>query len=74
MDEIRCPHCGKPLDERWLAKQGASLLGKTGRGKAKARTNAREAAQARWARAKQKGSKALDVFLLFWIATGLVTV
>jgi hypothetical protein len=36
--------------------QGASLLGKSG-GKAKARNNAREAAQARWAREKDKRKK-----------------
>jgi hypothetical protein len=43
------------LDDGWLKRNAASLMGKTD-GKVKARTNAKQAAQARWdkERAKQK--------------------
>jgi len=46
------------LSDKWIQKNGASLLGKTG-GKAKARNNAQAAAQARWdrVRAEQKKKK-----------------
>jgi hypothetical protein len=45
----RCYHCGKVLDDAWLKRQGAALMGKT-RGEAKARSPevARKAALARW--------------------------
>lgn len=51
MPEIRCPHCRRALDEEWLRKQGAALMGKKG-GKTKARNSelARKAANERWAR------------------------
>lgn len=52
----RCPFCKKILSDEWLKSQGASLMGKVG-GKNKARTNAREAARARW---KKKYDKKLD--------------
>jgi len=43
----RCPFCNEILPDKWLKKNGASLLGKSG-GKAKARNNASAAANARW--------------------------
>jgi hypothetical protein len=52
----RCPFCKHILPDKWVRKQGAALMGKTG-GEAKARNNARAAALARWARAKEKKDK-----------------
>jgi hypothetical protein len=46
---VQCPHCGKVLDKKWLKKIGASLMGRAG-GQAKARSGAKAAAQARWAK------------------------
>jgi hypothetical protein len=56
-DEIRCPFCNAILDERWVRKCGASLMGKAG-GAAKARSTAQSSALKRWdkERAKPKGS------------------
>jgi hypothetical protein len=50
----RCPHCRHALDEDWLRKQGARLMGRKG-GKRKARNSdqARKAANERWARNKE---------------------
>jgi transposase-like protein len=45
----KCPSCGKILPDEWIRRQGAALLGRKG-GSAKARTNAREAANIRWAK------------------------
>jgi len=44
------------LSDTWVKKNGASLMGKSG-GKAKARSNARAAANARWKRHKAKKGK-----------------
>jgi hypothetical protein len=52
-----CPHCNAPLSDDWLKRNAASLMGKVG-GKSKARTNAKQAARARWDRVKRKGSSA----------------
>jgi hypothetical protein len=54
----RCPSCGKVLPDEWIRSEGAALLGRKG-GQNKARTNAREAARARWreSRAKKKRLK-----------------
>jgi hypothetical protein len=49
---IRCPFCNEPLDERWLRKAGASLLGKT-TGPTKARAKARQASLVRWQRVRK---------------------
>ena len=52
---IRCPHCQCALEEEWLKTQGASLMGRSKGGTAKARSSeqAREAANKRWARYAQ---------------------
>jgi hypothetical protein len=50
--EVRCPFCNGILSEDWLKKAAASLMGKA-KGPTKARANAREAALARWAKAKE---------------------
>jgi len=52
----KCPNCGVVLSDTWVKKNGASLMGKSG-GKAKARSNARAAANARWKRHKAKKGK-----------------
>jgi hypothetical protein len=44
----RCPWCQKILNDDWLKREGASLMGKAAKGKAKRRRNALEAAQKRW--------------------------
>jgi hypothetical protein len=56
MDEIRCPFCNALLDTFWVRRQGASLLGKAG-GAAKRRFNAKQAAEARWAKARERAGK-----------------
>jgi hypothetical protein len=52
----RCPHCNEVISDKWIRKNGASLMGKAG-GRAKARNNASAAAKARWARAREKAKK-----------------
>ena len=54
----RCYHCGQILEDAWLIKEGASLLGRAG-GRAKARTSeqARAAARARWGLTPRKKKK-----------------
>jgi hypothetical protein len=45
----RCYHCGKILEDAWLKRQGAALMGKTsGQAKARSPELARKAALARW--------------------------
>lgn len=54
----RCPFCNAILDDEWIKHQGASLMGKEG-GKAKIRSNAREASLTRWNK-KRKYTKIED--------------
>jgi hypothetical protein len=45
----RCYHCGKILEDAWLKRQGAALMGKaSGESKARSPEMARKAALARW--------------------------
>jgi hypothetical protein len=45
----RCYHCGKVLEDDWLKRQGAALMGKTsGEKKARSSEQARQAALKRW--------------------------
>jgi hypothetical protein len=45
----KCYHCGKILDDAWLKRQGAALMGKaSGEAKARSPEMARKAALARW--------------------------
>jgi hypothetical protein len=44
----KCPHCNKILADEWVKKEGASLMGKAAKGKAKRRRNAAAAARTRW--------------------------
>jgi hypothetical protein len=44
----KCPHCNKILSDEWVKKEGASLMGKSAKGKSKRRKNAQEAARLRW--------------------------
>jgi hypothetical protein len=55
----KCPFCGHVLADDWLKRQAASLMGKT-KGPAKARANAREAADARWERARAAKARGAD--------------
>src|SRR4029077_1777885 len=49
----KCPYCDHILEDEWLKKVGATLMGKTG-GAAKARPSARAAAKKRWKKARAK--------------------
>ena len=44
----KCPFCNKTLNDEWVKKEGASLMGKAAKGKAKRRKTAGEAARLRW--------------------------
>jgi hypothetical protein len=44
----KCPFCSKVLSDDWVKKEGASLMGKSAKGKAKRRKNAQDAARLRW--------------------------
>lgn len=48
----RCPKCGEILDDAWVKKAGATLMGKSG-GANKARNNAQAAAKKRWKKEKK---------------------
>jgi hypothetical protein len=37
--ETRCPFCDAILDDDWVKKAGASVMGRVGRGEAKARSS-----------------------------------
>jgi hypothetical protein len=56
----RCPHCHKILSDEWLKREGASLMGKTRTGAAKARSHkvASGAALLRWDQEQRKKKKA----------------
>jgi hypothetical protein len=49
----RCPYCDHILEDTWVKKIGASLMGKAG-GANKARPSARAAAKKRWKKEKSK--------------------
>jgi hypothetical protein len=51
-DEIRCPFCDEVLEETWVKKMGASLMGRSGRGESKVRSSATtsDGAIKRWKR------------------------
>jgi hypothetical protein len=51
-----CPFCNNPLSDDWLKRRAASLMGKAG-GAAKARATARQAANARWTRVRERAKK-----------------
>jgi len=55
----KCYHCGKVLQDAWVIREGARLMGKKLTGDAKARTSeqARKAARARWDKAKKSRKK-----------------
>jgi hypothetical protein len=60
----RCYHCGKILDDAWVKREGAALMGKaSGEAKARSPELARKAALARWdpkaalARRKRKAER-----------------
>jgi hypothetical protein len=44
----RCPFCDRVLDDAWVKKAGATLMGRAS-GASKARTNSKAAADKRWA-------------------------
>jgi hypothetical protein len=44
----KCPFGHRILSDAWVKKEGASLMGKSAKGKAKRRKNAQEAARMRW--------------------------
>lgn len=46
---ICCPHCGSPLTDPWLRREGARAMGRVG-GRTKSRSSAkmRAAANVRW--------------------------
>lgn len=50
----RCPFCHKILSDEWLKKEGASVMGRSAKGKRKARDNAKEAAKSRWVKRRKK--------------------
>ena len=51
----RCPHCNEILEDAWLKKIGATLMGKQGGStKVRPRPLARKAAKARWKMAKKE--------------------
>lgn len=46
---MKCYHCGKVLEDAWLRKAGASMLGRaSGEAKRRSPTKARKAARKRW--------------------------
>jgi hypothetical protein len=52
---VQCYHCNKVLNDQWVKKQGASLMGKKGIGKSKARPEtASMAGRKRWESAKRE--------------------
>jgi hypothetical protein len=52
----RCYHCGKVLEDAWLKRQGAALMGKaSGERKARSPELARKAALARWEGTRKEG-------------------
>jgi hypothetical protein len=54
----RCYHCGKVLDDAWLKREGAALMGKaSGERKARSPELARKAALARWEGARKEWDK-----------------
>jgi hypothetical protein len=53
----RCYHCGQVLDDEWLRKQGASLMGKKG-GKNKTPDVKAKLVQARWGSKRKKNKVA----------------
>lgn len=50
----KCPFCNQVLSDDWVKKEGASLMGKTAKGKRKSRKNAKAAAQERWDKDKKE--------------------
>jgi hypothetical protein len=50
----KCPYCEKILSDEWVKKEGASLMGKAAKGKAKKRRTASAAAKKRWEKKKKK--------------------
>jgi hypothetical protein len=50
----KCPFCHRILSDAWVKKEGASLMGKSAKGKAKRRKNASEAANTRWGKKLEK--------------------
>jgi hypothetical protein len=53
----RCYHCGQVLDDEWMRKQGASLMGKKG-GKNKTPDVKAKLVQARWGSKRKKNKVA----------------
>jgi hypothetical protein len=51
----RCPFCNHILEDKWLKKQGASLMGKaSGEAKARTRDQASAASRVRWDQEREK--------------------
>ena len=51
----RCPFCDHVLEDNWLKKMGATLMGKaSGKSKARSREMTQAAANKRWAKEKKK--------------------
>jgi hypothetical protein len=52
----RCPHCHQILSDKWLKREGASLMGKARSGAAKARSKEKStgAALLRWDQERKK--------------------
>jgi hypothetical protein len=44
----KCPFCQQILSDDWVKKEGASLMGKSAKGRSKRRKNASDAARQRW--------------------------
>jgi hypothetical protein len=51
----KCPMCGKILEDAWLKKVGATLMGKSSSpGKGYTRLTSQAAARKRWSKARKK--------------------
>lgn len=53
---IRCPHCDKILNDAWVKRAGATLMGMAAAGKSKARSSeqAAYASNIRWSKEREK--------------------
>lgn len=62
-DEIRCPFCDEILEDAWVKKMGASLMGRSGRGESKVRSSATTSngATKRWKRQDELDSAQAEV-------------